>query len=419
MLRKILPIFFLVLPATLSHAFGADAQSQISNEQARLKEIQAARVERPPRLDGTLDDPLWQRAEPITDFKQREPYEGAEPTEKTEVRILYDARHVYIGILCYDSNPRGIVATQLRRDLEMNLDDNFQVLIDPSLSRRNGYVFEVNPMGTQRDGLVIEERRPEGAGTEAKDFDPSWDGVWISAARVHDRGWSATLEIPFSTLNFKAGAEVRWGINFSRFIRRKNEEDLWSAYRRVFGIWRISEAGELKGLKDIDPARLLIVKPYALGGFQNLSGQAAGALHTGGLDIKYGLSTNLIADLTLNTDFADADVDQLQFNLTPYPLFFPEKRQFFLENSDVFDFRTNYRDLFFFSRQVGIDPVTGQVVPVDGGAKIAGSLGGFDLGIMDVKTRAQGPNPYANYSVMRVKRPLLQDSYLGFMIVDQ
>jgi hypothetical protein len=213
-----------VLPSFLSPEA---AVSQPPNEGGRAKEIVAARVERPPRLDGTLDDPLWERAQPISDFKQREPFEGTEPTEKTEVHVLFDSRHVYFGIACFDSAPRRIVATQLRRDLEMYLDDSFQVLIDPAYSRRNGYVFEVNALGTQRDGLITEEQRPFTEGRPI-DFDSSWDGLWVSAARLSDRGWTATIQIPFSTLNFKAGNDVRWGVNFRRFIRRKNEEDLWS-----------------------------------------------------------------------------------------------------------------------------------------------------------------------------------------------
>ncbi len=208
-------------------------------------------------------------------------------------------------------------------------------------------------------------------------------------------------------------------MNFRRFIRRKNEEDLWSAYRRVFGLTKVSEAGELRGITDIDSGRLFIVKPYALAGVSRLSGGGTNALHTAGVDIKYGLRSNLVANLTGNTDFADADVDQQQFNITPFKLFFPEKRQFFLENAGVFDFSTGFQDLLFFSRQIGIDPNTGQVVPIDGGAKITGALGKYEIGLMDVKTRADGPNPYANYSVVRVKRSLFGNSYLGVMGIDK
>ncbi len=374
----------------------------------------AIRVERAPKLDGTLNDPLWQGAEPITDFRQREPYEGRPATERTEVRVLYTRHEVYFGIACYDSDPKSIVATELRRDLPQTLDDSFEILIDSTHDRRNAYVFQINPLGAQVDGLITEEGRAEN-----QDFDPGWDGVWTSSATVTATGWTATVGIPFSTLNFTQAQDVVWGLNFKRFIRRKNEEDLWSAYSRVFGLVKVSEAGELRGINEIGSGRLFIVKPYALGGFSSLSGSGTRALHTGGVDIKYGLRSNLIANLTLNTDFADTDVDRQRFNLTPYKLFFPEKRQFFLENAGIFDFSTGFNDLLFFSRQIGIDPNSGQIVPIDAGGKITGSLGGFQLGVMDVKTRADGLNPSANYSVVRVKRSLFGDSYIGFIAIDK
>jgi len=375
----------------------------------------AHRADHAPRLDGTLNDSLWEAAEPISDFQQREPYEGQAPTEKTEVRVLYTRHHVYFGIVCRDSEPRRIVATELRRDLPQNLDDNFEILIDSTHDRRNAYVFQINPLGTQSDGLITEERRSEG-----QDYDRGWDGVWTSQAQITGSGWTATVAIPFTTLNFTQSQDVVWGLNFKRFIRRKNEEDLWSAYKRVFGITKVSEAGELNGIKDIGSGRLFIVKPYGLMGVDRLSNRTgADFLHTVGVDIKYGLRSNLVANLTGNTDFADADVDQQQFNLTPYRLFFPEKRQFFLENAGVFDFSTGFEDLLFFTRQIGIDPNTGQVVPIDGGAKLTGSLGKYEVGLMDVKTRADGPNPYANYGVVRVKRSIFGDSYVGLMGIDK
>ena len=375
-----------------------------------------ARAAHPPKLDGTLDDPIWNTAPVIGDFRQREPLETTPATEKTEVRILYDTHHIYFGIHCYDQAPREIVATQLRRDLTMDLDDNFAILIDPTLSHRNGYIFEVNPLGTQRDGEVIEEQAPPGTDSIV---DSSWDGLWISAAKIVSDGWTATISIPFSTLNFRGGSEVTWGLNFRRFIRRKNEEDFWSGYRRVFGFWRVSQAGQIQGLKEIGSGRLLVIKPYGLAGAQAFTGQPWSGLHTGGGDIKYGLASNLIAVGTVNTDFSDADVDQEQFNLTPNPIFVPEKRRFFLEDSDVFNFLLWNQDLLFFTRQIGIDPVSGQEVPIDGGGKIAGNIGGFDLGIMDVKTRSAGANPPANYSIVRVKRPLTPGSYIGFMATDK
>jgi len=415
----------LVLTLLIAPRVNATSQTRagaVTPEQTgRL--AQAARVDHAPKLDGTLDDPLWQQATPITNFRQREPYEGQPPTERTEVRILYTRNEVFFGVACYDSEPRGIVATELRRDVSQELDDYFEIIIDSSHDRRNAYLFQINPLGTQRDGLITDESR-----SDSGDGDPGWDGVWTSEARITPQGWTATIAIPFSTLNFMQSHDVIWGINFKRFIRRKNEEDLWSGWRRTFGATKISEAGELHGISEIGSARLFIVKPYVLGGFHHLPPSAAGSgltpgttvLHTGGVDIKLGLRSNLVANLTGNTDFANADVDTQQFNLTPYKLFFPEKRQFFLENAGVFNFPlAGSSDLLFFSRQIGIDPITGQEVPINGGAKITGSLDGFELGLMDVDTRSSGPNPYANYAVLRVKRSLPGGSYIGVMGIDK
>jgi hypothetical protein len=404
--------------------------TQRSETQAGSQEpsrtAKATRIERAPELNGTLDDREWQLATPISDFLQREPFEGQTPTEKTEVRILYDKHDVYIGIVCFDSDSSKIVAKELRRDVAQELDDYFEIIIDSAHDRRNAYVFQINPRGTQRDALITEEQRRE---SDQGDGDPGWDGVWTSETRITKQGWTATIAIPFSTLNFMQSRDVIWGINFKRFIRRKNEEDLWSGWRRAFGAARISQAGDLHGISDIGSGRLFIVKPYGLTGFSHFPPSAAGtgytpgtsALYTGGVDVKVGLRSNLVANFTVNTDFADADVDTLQFNLTPYKLFFPEKRQFFLENAGVFNFALggDSEDLLFFSRNIGIDSITGEEVPINGGGKVTGSIDGFELGAMDVETRSSGPNPYANYAVARVKRSLWGGSYIGVMGIDK
>jgi hypothetical protein len=394
--------------------------------QEPLRTAQASRAGRAPKLDGTLDDPLWWQATPISNFLQHEPYEGQPPNERTEVHIVYTKHEVYFGITCFDSDPKGIVATELRRDVSQELDDYFEIIVDSAHDRRNAYVFQVNPLGTQRDALITEEQAASDG-----DGDPGWDGVWTSEARITKEGWTATVGIPFSTLNFMQSRDVIWGINFKRLIRRRNEEDLWSGWQRVYGAARIGQAGELHGISDIGSGRLFIVKPYAHTGFTHLPPSTAGngltpgtnPLFTAGLDVKLGLRSNLVANFTVNTDFADTDVDTQQFNLTPYKLFFPEKRQFFLENAGVFNFSmggdSGSGDLLFFSRQIGIDPVTGIEVPVNGGAKVTGSLGKFELGAMDVDTRSLGPNPSANYGVMRVKRSLWGGSYVGVMGVDK
>jgi len=397
----------------------------LANSEPSGRIAQAVRVDRPPRLDGTLDDSLWQQAASITDFRQREPHEGQPASERTEVRVLYSRSDVYFGIVCHDSVPDGIAATQLRRDVTQELDDYFEIVIDSRHDRRNAYVFQINPLGTQRDALIIDERP-----ADTQDGDPGWDGVWTSETRTTQDGWTATVAIPFSTLNFMRSRDVVWGINFKRFVRRKNEEALWSGWRRTFGASKISQAGELHGITEIGSGRLFIVKPYALGGFSHLPSNATArglapgttALHTGGVDIKLGLRSDLVANLTGNTDFADTDVDVQQFNLTPYRLFFPEKRQFFLENAGVFDFPLSggfSPDQLFFSRQIGIDPVTGQQVPLNGGVKVTGSLDRFELGVMDVDTRSAGPNPAANYAVLRLKRSLGSGSYIGVMGIDK
>ncbi len=368
-----------------------------------------------PKLDGTLNDPLWLDTKPITDFRQREPYEGETATEKTEVRIVYTRHAVYFGIHCYDSEPSRIIATELRRDVSQDLDDHFEILIDSNHDRRGAYVFQINPLGTQNDGLVVEEQ----GGSDGDDFDRGWDGVWSSEARAVADGWTATVEIPFTTLNFTHSLDVVWGLNFKRFIRRKNEEDLWTAYRRTFGITKVSQAGELSGIKDIGSGRLFIVKPYGLAQYDKQTGQDPKFPLTGGIDLKYGLTSNVVLNLTGNTDFADTEVDLEPFNLTPFKVFIPEKRQFFLENAGVFNFDIGDQDQLFFSRQIGIDSVSGQQVPINGGARLTGTIGRTEFGFMDVDTRSSGPNPYANYAVARLKESLWAGSYIGVMGIDK
>lgn len=390
----------------------ANRRQSVSGEQAR--EAVAVRVESPLRLDGTLNDPLWKLAKPIDDFRQQEPGEGEPATERTEVRILYTRNRVFFGIHCYDSRPSRIVATELRRDASQDLDDHFEILIDSNNDSRDAYLFEINPLGTQADGLVVQEQ-----GANGEDFDSGWDGVWTSEARITSDGWTATVGIPFKTLNFMKSRDVVWGLNFKRFIRSKNEEDLWAAYRRTFGITKVSQAGRLTGITNIGSGRLFVIKPYGLVTYDKVTGQDARFPLTGGLDIKYGIRSNMVLNLTGNTDFADTDVDLEQFNLTPFKIFIPEKRQFFLENAGIFNFQIGEQDQLFFSRNIGIDPVTGQQVPVNGGAKLTGTLGRMEFGVLDVDTRSSGPNPYANYTVVRAKESLWGGSYVGVIGVDK
>jgi Domain of unknown function (DUF5916)/Carbohydrate family 9 binding domain-like len=413
LLRRTILVVLVCL--TCSNSARSVPTAEPANAQEPVRLAEAVRVDRAPKLDGTLSDPLWKLATPVIDFRQREPYEGQAPTEKTEVRILYTRHAVYFGVHCFDSQPGRIIAAELRRDVSQNLDDHFEILIDSNNDHRDAYVFEINALGTQADGLIVGEQ-----GTEnGDDFDAGWDGVWTSEARITSDGWTATVEIPFKTLNFTHSNDVTWGLNFKRFIRRKNEEDLWSAYRRTFGITKVSEAGELAGINEIGSGRLFIVKPYGIAKYDKQSGQNPQFPLTGGLDIKVGLTSRMVLNLTGNTDFADTEVDLEPFNLTPFKVFIPEKRQFFLENAAVLSFNLGDQDQLFFSRQIGIDPVTGQQVPINGGARLTGTVGRTEFGIMDVDTRSSGPNPYSNFAVARVKESLWAGSYIGVMGIDK
>jgi hypothetical protein len=377
--------------------------------QVEERSVRPARTTHQPSLDGSADN-AWRSSPEIAAFRQREPFEGTPATEKTSVRVLYDKRSLYFLIECHDSQPQRIVATELRRDADLSVDDSFTILISPNNDARNGYEFAINPLGTQADSLIADQGRVN---------DPNWDGIWTSSARINSDGWTAMIAIPFSTLNFRTSRDVTLGINFRRFIRRKNEEDLWRSYLRIYGLERVSQAGELVHLEDIGSGRLLVLKPYLLGGVSADEVNGTQALHSAGFDFKYGLRSNLVANLTVNTDFADADIDPQRLNLTPFRIFLPEKRPFFLENSGTFQFGDREGTSLFFSRQIGIDPNTGQQVPLDVGAKLTGSLGRFDLGLFEARTRESGPNPWANYGVLRLKTRLLSESYVGVMGIDK
>lgn len=383
--------------------------SAICYSQLDPHSVTATRTVHQPSTENPADT-AWSRATVVSGFKQREPFEGRNATEKTSVRVLYDKHALYFLIHCHDSEPRRIVATELRRDADLSVDDYFTILISPNHDGRNGYEFSVNALGTQADALIADEGRVN---------DSNWDGIWSSSARIDESGWTAIVSIPFSTLNFKTSRDVTVGINFRRFIQRKNEEDLWQSYLRIYGLERISQAGQLTHLEDIGSGRLLVLKPYVLSGFSADKVNGTEALHSGGFDFKYGLRSNMVANLTVNTDFADADIDPQRFNPTPFKVFLPEKRPFFLENSGTFLFGDREGTQLFFSRQIGIDPLSGEQVPLNVGAKLTGSAGKFDLGFLEAQTRESGPNPSANYLVGRVKERIFSESYVGVIGIDK
>jgi hypothetical protein len=365
-------------------------------------------------LDGILDEPVWKRAVPAADFRQMDPDNGAPATEPTEVRIAYDADTLYMGVICFDSEPDKWLGFQRGRDGGLGSDDRFQWTIDTFLDGRTGYFFEMNPSGLMADAL-------QGSANNNR----QWDGIWNARARRSEIGWTLEIAIPFRTLNFNPGSDT-WGINFQRTVRRKNEESLWMGWARNQGLRRMSNAGHVTGIRDVTQGHGLDIKPYLVGTSQATPGRAntranldAGA----GVDLFYNVTPGLRANLTLNTDFAQAEVDQRQTNLTRFSLFFPEKRDFFLDGSLFFNFADGGEgggggggggvDLApFFSRRIGLNEQN-EPQPINFGGKLTGQAGAFDVGVLQVQTREDGPAYGEDFTVMRVKRRLLRQSSVG------
>ncbi len=408
--------------------------------------IQAVKVETGPRIDGVLDDAAWQGATPVGNFTQQEPNLGQPATERTEVRIVYDARTIYIAVHAYqtggvdataagsETDPHaahrgGVVATEMRRDSDRLFDeDNFQVILDTFKDSRNGYMFVTTPLGAKLEQQVFDEGEGGGRGTTSN-VNRNWEGVWDSAAKITDDGWTAEMAIPTNTLRFRPTDGQTWGINFLRHIRRKNELDYWAPIPRAYSLTRVSLAGELRGLQNLSLGWDLKLKPFVVVGPRNRVLSAASTQNTWtrdvGLDARYGVTPSLNLDLTLNTDFAQVEVDEQQVNLTRFGLFFPEKRDFFLENSNAFAVGTGssftstpvQTDLFF-SRRIGLSD-TGQPVPIIGGARLTGKVGKNNLAVMDVQTDSAFAKPGENFFVSRYSRDVFRRSRVGALFINK
>jgi len=418
-------VTFLVISA-LSGFHPAFSQSGTANSNATRQEngshrIRILRVSEPIKIDGRLDEPAWSEAEAVTGLRQQEPNEGMAATEKTEVRLLFDEKNIYVGIHAFDSETSRINARELVRDATFSNDDKIEILIDSYHDRRNAYRFAVNPLGTQQDALITDEGR---------DINLSWDAPWISAGSRDSTGWVVEIAIPLTTLRFVEGAEA-WGLNIARFIRRKNEEDLWTSWQRSFGLERVSQAGELIGVEEIKRRRLREIKPYASGGWREgvpLIGEPgfdAGVQGKAGLEVaKIGITPSLTAEFTANPDFGQAEVDTQVVNLTRFSVFFPEKRDFFLENAGIFLFGRAEANQLFFTRRIGLTD-DGAPVPIDYGAKVTGKIGRYNIGFLQVQTRKLGETssgfgvPRQQFTVVRVKRDVLERSYIGAMFVNR
>jgi hypothetical protein len=412
---------FLAVPV-LALASSLDASPSTTTRVAG-----AAPVEESPVIDGRVEESLWERAELITDFIQAEPYEGQPATEKTEVRILYDDSHMYVAVVCYDSDPSGIIVTDERRDADLDDTDSFRMIFDTYLDRQNGFVFGTNPAGIEYDGQVTNEGEGgQGAGFRRAQsgsgggFNLNWDASFTVATQRGDFGWSAEFAIPLRTLRYGAEKPQVWGLNFQRNIRRKREEVYWSPVSRIYNLYRLSSAGELRGL-ELESPRNFKVTPYVLGSNERIYTESDESDLDGelGVDAKFGVTQSLNLDLTYNTDFAQVEVDEQQVNLTRFNLFFPEKRPFFLENAGNFSMGQPREVELFFSRRIGIAS-DGSIVPIVAGARLSGKAGEYNLGVLNMQTEAvAGITPADNYTVASVSREFPNRSSLGALFVNR
>jgi hypothetical protein len=386
-------LFFLLSAIFVQAAFPSDD----------LPEVMATFTTDALTIDGQLDEPAWQTAHVIDGLRQREPDEGALASQRTEVRVLYSRSRLYVGVTCWDTEPSAIVASRFDRDSDLEPDDRVSLLFDTFLDRRNAFLFQVNSVGARFDQVISDE---------GQDRNPDWNGIWYARTRRSGQGWTAEFAIPFQTLHFTKG-QTTWGFNVQRVIKRRTEEAVWAGYRQNLDFFRVSQAGLLKGLDHADQGAGLDVVPSV-----TTSAKRSAAVTKPAIDVFYNITPSLTLSLTGNTDFGETEADEAQVNLTRFPVFFPEKRQFFLE--DAGNFATN--DLTptsgplviipFFSRRIGIAD-DGKSVDLLGGAKLSGRMGPYRLGVLNVQTEPRGPFPGENLSVIRVKRDVLTKSSIG------
>src|ERR1051325_8775565 len=372
-------------------------------------------------LDGNFDEPVWRRAEVATDFVQIDRARGEPATEQPEFRIAFDANNIYIGVICHDAEA-GLHLTryQKRRDEFLQQDDKIRWTIDTFLDGRTGYFFETNPSGAMSDALM---------GINGQNR--QWDGIWNERVQRHADNWTVEIEIPFRTLNFDPGSDT-WGINVERQVSRKNEQSIWMGWARHQGVTRMSNAGRVTGLTGVTQGHGLDIKPYVLGSAQDAPARREKINGTGdaGLDLFYNPTPALRTNLTVNTDFAQTEVDQRQVNLTRFSLLYPEKRDFFLDGATFFDFASpgagaggnnsqNNANLGtdlivnpFFSRRIGLSN-TGNEQKILFGTKGTGHIGGEGVGILDVRTGHDHGLIGEDFTVARLKHRLMRQSYVG------
>ena len=419
--------------SALSAVVITPAQQATAPKPSTRPRARARRIDTPPTFDGLVTEPIWQQIEPVTSFVQKDPDEGAASTERTEVRFGYDDKNLYVGIIAFDSRPSEIMSTQSRRDGALTDTDAVEILFDTFHDGHNAVIFGTTPTGIEYDAQVSKggqgdnnANRPGSSQGSvqtpgAASLNLNWDAVWDVKAQITARGWEAEMVIPFTTLRFLPGKDKTWGLQISRNLRRRNELSFWSPIPRAYEISQIDAAGTLEGL-DLKLHRDLQIVPYVLGGVTRdytRKGDPGNYDKQVGVDVKYSLTGSLTLDATVNTDFAQVEVDEQQVNLTRFNLFFPEKRPFFLENSGIFDFGTPQETEIFFSRRIGID-ASGIQVPIDAGVRVSGSIGQWELGFLNMKTREVDRVAAANdFSVFRLKRDFRNRSHVGVIAADR
>ncbi len=397
-------------------AKGQDSAQSSLGVSDQKKEVVALYTDLPIKLDGVLDEPPWQEAEPATDFLQMEPNQGQPATERTEVRILYDSEAIYFGVDAYDSEPDGIIINSLQQDFTRSLEDGIAFYLDTFDDNLNAFVFYTNPAGAKGEQQSVDEGR---------EFNTAWEDVWEVKTAITTEGWLAEVRIPFKSLRFPKSEIQSWGINIQRKIRRKNEQSFWSFIPRRFDGLYVSFAGDLKGVEGVHPGKNFKLKPFVTGQLSSLATDDFDSNADVGLDLKYSLTSGLTLDGTVNTDFSQIEVDVQQINLTRFSLFFPEKRDFFLENAGIFVFgQTGVRGaarrefLPFFSRRIGLAS-DGTPVPILAGGRLTGRVGKYSLGFLNMQTRESGSEPANNFTVLRVKRNILSQSEMGGLFINR
>lgn len=364
--------------------------------------VRATRTNVRPTIDGVLDDACWAQATAFDDFTQVVPVEGAAPSERTVVRVLYDADQLYIGVRCFDSDASKVLARERRRDSDMGGDDNVEIVLDPFGDKRNGYYFQLSAGGARTEGLIDAGRGQ---------IRLEWDGIWYGKARRDAQGWSAEIAIPFKTIAFSARAGD-WGLNVQRTIRRRQEVVRWSGPHANTQILRLSDAGRLEGIEGIKRGLGLTIKPFLTSHIDTPGGDTD---FKPGLDVFYRLTSATTLALTANTDFAETEVDARVVNLTRFPIFYPEKRAFFLQDATVFSFGGIFQSpIPFYSRRMGI--VGGVPKDILAGARVTGREGRVNFGFMDVQMKDDPALGSKNLAVGRVELNVLQESSAGLMM---